>query len=776
MKRLVAFLMILSMLLCCTGVSASAMEGLDLSISGKNISHEVSDTLYGLSLEDISFGGDGGLVSNLVNNGSFEYATDFCPAWDLAGKVTISTNSNINDNNTNYAVVHIDNERVTITNFGYTELLKNGKYDAELASTPNMHFEKNKRYDFSCYVYNDSFEGTIGVYLNSKGNSKNVVQLSDSNISSTEWTKLSVSLKSTATQDGAVSIVFDGDGTIKLDMVSLVPQDSYGYGLSEWKYTTLRSDMVGVIKNMNPSFIRFPGGCLVEGDDLDNLYCWKDTIGPLENRKQHRSVYANDDANYWYNNSCAMGYHEYFQLCEDVGALAVPVVGAGMTCQKINGYEEHLDALKKLTMSDDEWRAYLIGERGFGERDNSSIEAYTDAIMSYGIESQNDFDSYINRIALDPDSPEFINYTQDVLDLIEYANGDSATTYWGALRASNGHDQPFGIKYICVGNENYGDLYLRNFDALKSRIEQQYPDIIVVSSTREGTDSATNDSTMTDEHYSVSDNYLMENNARYDGYDRSGDGVMIGAYSYGDNSIYSAVQECSMMTGFERNGDVVRMTSVAPAFAKINSNCTDKALVWFDSSDLALTPSFYAQMMFANNVGTNYIDSHLESSDVFHSVTVDEGKQAIYVKLVNTSSSSKRIVLSLDGFDKLNSASLVELSHKYKDAFNTIDKQTVAPVQSDLEINDSTISVDIDGYGVGVVRIAYGENGGTGFWQVPEDIDVDTHSFVPSSVKVLAVVLVVGFAVGTVGGYFIYTRLVNKNANPRRLRRKDNDV
>lgn len=722
MKRLFSFLLSIIIALSFS-TSVMAGEDLALSISKDNISHKASDTLYGLSLNDSA--NDGGIVSNMVQNGSFESVTEYnCIGWKLNNIVSMSANDSVSANNKNHAVIHVQNKGV-IENNGFDD---------------SMHFEKGITYEFSCMVQNVDFDGTIGVYLNSKGNSDRIVQISDGSISSSQWTTIKTNIKADETSAGSLAIVFDGNGEIGIDMVSLVPTNSYGYDSDKWSYVSLRSDIVDAIKNVNPSFIRFVGGCTVESLE----FSWKNTIGPLDSRYQ--LVDADESVK-----TCAMGYHEYFQLCEDLNAIAVPVVGAGVICQHNGEYDMYVDAYNRLNMSDDEWRAYLSNERGM---DNGRINAYAGEIDNLGVKSKADFDKYIASSSIKPGTTEFTNYVQDILDLIEYANGDSITSYWGALRAMNGHEQPFGLKYLAIGNDNFGEAYERNFAAISKKVKDKYPNIVLISSTKSS-------GTLIDEHYSISDDMMVENNTIFDSFDRDSKGIVVGEYSadkLGDMA--SAVNEAGFMCGAESNSDAVKMLGYSPALA-----FGEGAMLNFTNSDVILTPSYYNQMIFANNVGTKIINTSLASEDVYQSVTVDENAQVLYVKLVNSSSSSKSVRVSLDGFNDINLVSNISLGNKFSDAYNSAKKQTVAPEINEIECEPNGFTISLGGNSVNVVRVAYGENDGTALWQIPDSIDTSTKVFVPKSVKVLLVVFVPAFVIGSVLGYLIYTKLIKRKGN-----------
>lgn len=731
MKKIISFLISLVLMLC-SSIPSFASDGNNVfTISKKNVSHEVSKSLYGVSLDDISYASDGGLVSNLIHNGSFEYYENPEAFWIFDGIDTVLSNENpINANNPSYETITV-NGSGTLENIGFPELYENKSYDydEDKANTSDMGFKEGVSYEFSCYVKNIDFSGTISVYLNSKSNSSNITQLSISSVGTSVWTRISADLTSSAEEDGSLVISFEGKGSLDLDFVSLVPENSYGFKTDEWKYTALRPDFVDALKNLKPSFIRFSVGCSAAGENKNNPYSWKSTIGPLEERVQGVNLWK-DSAN---GNDCstgAMGYHEYFQLCEDLGAEAVPVVSAGMMFRQSASDDDEIAALK-------------------------------------------------------PETDEFTNYVQDVLDLIEYANGNSQTSYWGALRAGNGHEQPFNMKYLAVGNENSGDIYFRNFDEIYKAVKKKYPDITIIScagvySENNGFDSSRDiinekySDTFVDEHYYTTDDFMFLHNDWYDSYDRDGAGVIIGEYSakcknFGKlitkNNIWSAAEGASFLTGIERNSDIVKMTSYAPTFAKVNANASEINLIWFDSQSVVLTPDYYVRMLFSNNLGEKYIQTDLDTAGdkqkIYQSVTVDEERQVMYIKLVNTAS-SKRLKINLDGFDSINYVSNQSLSNRYKSAFNDFNKQRVAPAEEEIEAGKNSFDITLEANSINVVRIAYGDNTGDSLYNLPDNISLETKSYAPAFVIIIAVVLPLCFIFGGALGFFAYRKVLRK--------------
>ena len=761
MKRIISLLSVLA-LLATSGFAfpANAKSAVNLNISADKISHEVSQTLYGAFIEDISNACDGGLVANLVYNNSFEY-NDLPEgnttedgivlnetSWEFSNVTHSVENANpLNKNNTNYEVLTVSGKGI-VTNLGCTEDwdYKTWTPNPDKQSSADMGFKEGMYYDFSCYISNIDFEGKVYVGLDSPKNDKNVTEL-DITKAGAGWIKLSAELISNATEDGGLSIILQGEGSLCLDFVSLIPEDSYGYGLPQWQYSPLRADLAQALVDLNPAFIRFPGGCFCEGDSIEHLYDWKATIGPAEERVQTYNVWRNDVAKDYYINSNQMGYGEYFNLCDDIGAEPLPCLNVGLTCQGRNNYDFNVDAHEKLSMTDEEFRQYLIDVRGYWPDDDGGIEWRTNEVNNLGYQSEQDWIDYLNSIALTPGTPEWDNYVQDVLDLIEFANGDATTTYWGALRAAYGHEEPYNLKYIELGNENWGEVYWRNFDALYKAVKYKYPDITVITTAGTWLEGDAFDyawktanekypDCYVDEHYYTAQSYLYDHNDRYDNYTRDGAKVFLGEYNatadgYGTmqtkSNITEAIEEAAYMTGLERNGDVVAMSCYAPTLAKNNAQNWTINEIWFDSQSVALSPSYYVQMLFANNLGAEYIDASFDGDisvrELAQSVTVNQKEQAIYVKLVNSSGTAQTVNINLDGFGDINAASIQHISSKFHSACNEVGKSIyVAPVEETLGISGGTVSVETEKFSVNVIRIAYGDNSGDGFYHLPDHI------------------------------------------------------
>lgn len=789
MKKKLSIILAFILTLTVGATPAFASGNNVLEISKKGESYKISDKLYGSFIEDISYACDGGLVSNLVNNDSFEYKFNNTTAWATDG-LTLGTGTEkpLNKNNPTYAEISV-NGKGTLKNTGYTEMYKYKSYDRDekKAKQSDMGFKKGGEYEFGCYIKNENFKGDVNVYLDSKSNKNNIVSL---DISKTDgiWTKLTATLKSNADEDGALAIEFDGKGKIDIDFVTLVPKSSYGYGTKEWKYVTLRDDLYTALKQLSPKFVRFPGGCLAEGDSLANLYDWKETIGPLEERVQFYNLWRDDEGRDYINTN-AMGYHEYFQLCADLNAEPLPILNVGLTCQGRADYDAYVNALRKLNMTDEEWEKLLTDEIHIDPDDEENRKGYTEHIESLNIKSQADFDKYLDTIALKPGTKEWDAYVQDILDLIEYANGEATTTYWGALRAANGSAKPFNLKYIGLGNENWGEIYKRNFEALYKEVKKAYPDITVISSSGTYLEGDAYDynwswinkdyaDTVVDEHYYTNDGYLFDHNDRYDNFDRNGAHVFIGEYAATSSGIGTiqtksnmneAVEEASYLTGIERNGDIVDMASYAPTFAKVNAQCWNVNLIWFNSQEVVLTPSYYVQMLFSNNYGSEYIKSNFDNGKtvkdgLYESVTVDRESETLFVKLVNTTGKKQSFDVKLSDFGNINKVSAQSVKGSYKAACNEIGSLTTYPSEYDLT-NSENISVDMDKYDVTVLRIAYGNNDGASFYSLPDNINTMTtrvKKYTPPAVKIAVPCAVGGAAVIIIAGIVIIKTVKKK--------------
>ncbi|GAA0544928.1 alpha-L-arabinofuranosidase C-terminal domain-containing protein [Paractinoplanes ferrugineus] len=494
----------------------------------------IDDSMYGVFFEDINYAADGGLYAELVRNRSFEFrpadnsSFNGLTGWTVTAGTAATTDDDarLNDRNRTYL-------RIT----GGASLT-NGGYGTGYA------VQKGQIYDFSVWARADA-GAKLTVGLDGATLTKS--------ITTDAWTKYTGTLRATATTNTG-RLTIGTDKSSRLDMVSLLPRNTYrGHGL--------RKDLAEKIAALKPGFVRFPGGCLVNTgsmysyDAADNYprarsYQWKDTVGPVETRATN--------ANFWgYNQSYGLGYYEYFQFAEDIGAKPLPVLPALVT--------------------------------GCGQ----------------------------NRATNDPELLQ--KYLQDTLDLIEFANGPVSST-WGKVRAQMGHPKPFGLSQVAIGNEeNLPDEYFANFLRFRDAIKAKYPNLTVISNSGPDDAGATFDnlwaknkaagSDMVDEHYYNSPSWFLQNNGRYDSYDRRGPKVFLGEYASLDAKFQNSLAEAAYMTGLERNADVVKMASYAPLLADIDNAQWRPDLIWFDNDESWGSTSYQTQKLFMNNVGDRVVPS-----------------------------------------------------------------------------------------------------------------------------------------------------------------------
>ena len=650
MRRIMAFLLLLTML---PGAAlAEATTASTLTADAKATTIEMSDTLYGLFFEDINYGADGGLHAELLNNRSFEYedvlfgkVTDHYTGWGFnlafgaTGTAKVMTEHPLNANNPTYMQVNCQKGEYRFANLGYQSTTFSGGIPVEEGKT------------YRCFVYMRNagdFDGQVEIAL-TKRTGKSIAVPKRFTLTD-EWQKYEVTFKSQYTEDAVLSFILHGTGAVDFDMASLTPADAFG---ADWPNGGLRADLVQALKDLNPSFLRFPGGCVTEGSYYrKNFYDWKDTVGPIEERRENFNTWG-------YMQSYGLGYYEYFMLSEAIGAEPLPVVHSGLLCQARDVKEA------PLTIA------------------------------------------------------ETKEYAQDLLDLIEFANGD-VSTEWGALRAEMGHPEPFHLKYLGIGNENWDQVYWDRFDILYKAVKEAHPEITIISSAgpvAEGdmparawrTIRQKYPDTIVDEHYYMGSDWFLNNVGRYDRYPRTTK-VFVGEYACHEpdqggrrpNNLYSALCEAAYMTGLERNSDVVAMASYAPLLAREGMQQWTPDLIWFNAREVLLTPNYYVQQMFASTVGDQVVQSELDGLNkrIYHIVTRTEDR--LYVKLVNVSDYADSMTLNLKNVpDGL--ASVTRLTGDKK-AVNTFqNKDRVAPEKSRVTLENGSVSLELPAYSLTIL-------------------------------------------------------------------------
>lgn len=630
-------------------------------VNVNEVKASVQPTMWGVFFEDINFGADGGLYAELVKNRSFEF---FKPTmgWTIKrqaeGDVLVLNRKEVNSTNPRFlrvAARHPQKGEVSLLNEGFR----------------GMGFKKDLRYGFSV-LYRQQKPG-LRLHIELQDAAGRVIgetvltpEKNDSN-----WNRQAVSLQSTATEPkGKLNVWLDGDGVIDLDMISLFPSDT-------WKGRPggLRADMVQMLADMKPGFVRFPGGCIVEGYDLSQRYEWKKTIGPVENRQMKINRWNFEFAHRPapdYFQSFGLGFLEYFQLCEDIGAEPLPILNCGMACQ-------------------------------FNSAEVVPLE-------------------------------ELGPYVQDALDLVEFANGD-VKTKWGKVRADLGHPAPFHLKMMGVGNENWGPQYLERLAIFTKALKANYPEIRLVNSS--GTDPngerfdqlnttlRSNNADIIDEHYYRRPEWFLQNAGRYDNYPRNGSKVFAGEYAAQSdrmvsvnnrNNLTTALSEAAFMTGLERNADVVTMASYAPLFAHADGWQWTPDLIWVDNLQIIGTPDYYVQKLFSLNKGTKVVSLTANGKTVagqdslYASAVVDEKTADLIIKLVNVSVKPQSSVLSLEGVKSpKGEATLTVLQSNEPDAVNTFRQPAqVAPRESSVSIKNNKLVLNAPAYSLSVIRVRMG--------------------------------------------------------------------
>lgn len=567
-------------------------------------SKPISPLLIGIFFEDINYAADGGLYAELVQNRDFEYSSDdgsregwdATYAWSVwedgqSAAVSIATEAPLHANNLHYVVLSVSRPGAVS--------LRNGGFDG-------IVLKKGERYDFSLFgrVPAGSKGGRVKVRLIDQEGRE--VASSSVQVTSKSWKQQRTVLTAQADVSAAILCVEpQEEGAYHLDMLSLFPRNTF-----RGHKNGLRADLAQTLADLKPRFVRFPGGCVAHGDGIDNMYDWKGSVGPLEERKPLRNLWG-------YHQTRGLGYYEYFRFCEDMGAEPLPVLAAGVPCQNSGSHTHYADQCPE----------------------GGNVE-----LMRNGQQG---------GILLD----KMPSYIQDVLDLVEYANGDVKST-WGRKRAEAGHPKPFNLKYIGIGNEDMiTEVFEERFRMIYEAVKAQYPDITVIGTVGpfyEGTDYtegwrlATDlQVPMVDEHYYVKPGWMIHNQDYYDRYDRSKSKVYLGEYAAHlpgrPSNVETALAEALYLTSVERNGDIVSMTSYAPLLAKEGHTQWRPDLIYFNNREVKPTVDYYTQQMYGQHSGTEYLPSVVSLSDtqdgvkkrVGVSVVRDEVTGDYIVKLVN---------------------------------------------------------------------------------------------------------------------------------------------
>lgn len=520
--------------------------GMKITINTENLKESLGD-MFGIFFEDLNHAADGGLYAELVQNRSFEFAPvdnrEYHPlyAWEVIerdgeARLLVETGNPVSNKNPHYLAVDVlvPGQNVGVQNIGFNT---------------GIPYKKDDTYYFTCYAKReqDLKEPITISFRSNEGEIYTAKEL----ILGREWKKYELEMKAPVTDfSGRLALTVSGRGKVYFDFVSLFPKDTY-----KGRRNGLRKDIAEKLEQLKPRFMRFPGGCLVHDGSLDpdvrdSQYRWKNTIGPLEERPARRN-------NWGYNQTLGLGYFEYFQFCEDIGAKPLPVLPAG--------YDPHHHRAAPLD-------------------------------------------------GLEP-------WIEDALDLIEFANGESSSV-WGKVRADMGHEKPFGLEYIGIGNEEVGQDFFDRFAIINKAVREKYPDIKIIGTSgpfaaggeyERGWNSAReNEVNLVDEHYYQSPEWFLANHHRYDGFKKEDPKVFLGEYASWGNTYYNALVEASFMTGLERNAHAIGLACYAPMLCNVDYVNWKPDMLWFDNHQIFGTPNYYVQKLFMHHQGDYLLDIKTE--------------------------------------------------------------------------------------------------------------------------------------------------------------------
>jgi len=612
---------------------------------------------WGIFFEDINFGADGGMYAELVKNRSFDFTNSPLMGWSSYGLVEVRNDGGPFERNPNY--VRLTGKWELLTGTG---LINEG--------FRGMGIRENDVYRFSFYARTneDEPQRIQAELVDSKNNPAGRINIE---VGGKEWKKYTGEIVGNVTDAHCrLNVRLLTYGVVDLEHISLFPA-------ATWKdrENGMRPDIVQALAALHPKVFRFPGGCIVEGNDLATRYQWKNSVGAVENRPVNENRWNYEfDYKFFpdYFQSYGLGFFEYFLLAEDFGAEPLPVISCGFSCQFQRGREQ--------------------------------------------------------VVPLDSLQP----YIDDALDLIEFANGP-VTSQWGKLRADMGHPEPFNLKYLAIGNEQWGPLYHIYLEAFMKQIRPKYPNIKLIGTAGPSAGGAeferlwpqmkALDVDLVDEHYYMPPQWFLDNAKRYDGYDRKGPKVFAGEYAahtrpIKKNNFESAIAEAAFLTGIERNADVVHLAAYAPLLAHVDAWQWNPNLIWFDNLRVVCTPNYYVQQLYARNSGTNILpitrDNQIVAGEnqLYASAVVDTQKREIIVKIVNISTSNRNINIHIDRLQRgatLNPEVKATFltGELYKE--NTLDEpMAIVPQEEILRMSDNnTLSVNVRWQSFNVYIMSY---------------------------------------------------------------------
>lgn len=638
---------IMSALVLSAGMALNAQNAHQMVVQTNKIGAEIQPTMYGLFFEDINYGADGGLYAEMIKNRSFEFPQSFM-GWTTFGNVKLMHDGPF-ERNPHYVRLgdpgHA-HKRTGIENEGFF----------------GVSVKKDADYRFSVWARGENQKIKIEIIDNSSMGETQVLVAKNLEINSKDWKQYEVILKAPVTEAKAhLRIFLASPGTVDLEHVSLFPVDTW-----KGRKNGLRKDLVEALRDIKPGVFRFPGGCIVEGTDLETRYNWKNTVGPVENRPLNENRWHYTFPHRFfpdYFQTYGLGFYEFFLLSEEIGSEPLPVLSCGLACQF----------------------------------QNESEEAHVKVC---------DLDSYI----------------QDALDLIEFANGD-VNTKWGKLRAEMGHPEPFNLKFIGIGNEQWGPEYPEHLKPFVEAIRKAYPDMNIIGSSGPNSEGEQFDYLwpemaklkvdLVDEHFYRPEKWFLAEGMRYDKYDRKGPKVFAGEYAcHGRgkkwNHFNAALLEAAFMTNIERNADIVHMATYAPLFAHVEGWQWRPDMIWFDNLKSVRTCSYYVQQLYSHNKGTNVVPLTMDKKPVggqegqdglFASAVWDNDTKEYIVKVINTSDKAQPVTLDFKGLkkkNKLTNGKCITFHSDNLDADNTVDNPNVVlPKESKVSIEGTVFNTEV---------------------------------------------------------------------------------
>jgi alpha-N-arabinofuranosidase len=647
-------------------------SAVNLIVSADRPGVRISPTMWGIFFEDINFGADGGLYAELVKNRSFEFPDAF-EGWskiqkqDAQGKLSIRDANPLELANPNYLRIEVQKpgDGFGVSNEGFR----------------GIGIRKGVKYYFSVYA-RSLLPGPMTLRAELVGSDgKKLADAKLANIEG-EWKNYCVLLTASGTDAKAkLNLLATAKGLVDVDMVSLFPEDSAAktQGSPQRPIPGLRKDLVQMLADLKPAFLRFPGGCIVEGRDIDNRYQWKNTIGDINRRKLIISRWNNEFDHRFtpdYFQSFGLGFYEFFLLCEQIGAEPMPIINCGMACQFNTGQLVPMDKLQP--------------------------------------------------------------YLQDALDLIDFANGP-ATTEWGKRRAEMGHPEPFNMKMLGVGNEQWGSQYIERYKVFAKALKEKDPNIKLITATGSDPTIFPNGpaevkflwselrklkADIIDEHFYRNPDWFLENADLYDSYDRNSPRVFVGEYAAQSVGVASpdnrnnwqcALSEAAFMTGLERNADLVVMSCYAPLFGQLDGWQWTPNLMWFDNLGVFGTANYYVQQMFSRNRGDRLLSVQVsglppmagKKKALYVSSCLDEKNGEMILKAVNATAKTLDAAIDLQGAGKVGPAAkaIVLTTGKMTDENSLKNPKKVSPKESTLTLSGSTFSYKFKPYSLTVLRI-----------------------------------------------------------------------